>query len=64
MGKVPLNFAATALSLIHIYLTATLDYAYGGVLDLSRPDVQLQDARQWIRADRRQACLLYTSRCV
>jgi hypothetical protein len=36
-------------------LTATLDYAYGGVLDLSRPDVQLQDARQWIRADRRQA---------
>jgi hypothetical protein len=36
-------------------LTATLDYAYGGVLDLSRPDVQLQDARQWIRAERRQA---------
>ncbi len=36
-------------------LTATLDYAYGGVLDLARPDVQLQDARQWIRAERRQA---------
>ncbi|HYW39573.1 MAG TPA: carboxypeptidase-like regulatory domain-containing protein [Terriglobales bacterium] len=36
-------------------LTATLDYAYGGVLDLSRPDVQLQDARDWIRAERRQA---------
>jgi hypothetical protein len=36
-------------------LTATLDYAYGGVLDLSRPDVQLQDAREWIRAERRQA---------
>jgi Carboxypeptidase regulatory-like domain len=36
-------------------LTATLDYAYGGVLDLSRPDVQLQDARQWIHAERRQA---------
>jgi hypothetical protein len=36
-------------------LTATLDYAYGGVLDLSRPDVQLQDARSWIRAERRQA---------
>lgn len=36
-------------------LTATLDYAYGGVLDLSRPDVQLQDARQWIRSERRQA---------
>ncbi len=36
-------------------LTATLDYAYGSVLDLSRPDVQLQDARDWIRAQRRQA---------
>jgi hypothetical protein len=36
-------------------LTATLDYGYGGVLDLSRPDVQLQDAREWIRAERRQA---------
>ena len=28
-----------------IDLTATLDYSYGGALDLSRPDVQLQDAR-------------------
>ena len=36
-------------------LTATLDYAYGGVLDLSRPDVELQDARNFIRAERRQA---------
>ena len=36
-------------------LTATLDYAYGGVLDLSRPDVQLQDARNWIHSERRQA---------
>jgi len=36
-------------------LTATLDYAYGGVLDLSRPDVQLQDARESIRTERRQA---------
>ena len=36
-------------------LTATLDYAYGSVLDLSRPDVQLQDARQWIRGEQRQA---------
>jgi hypothetical protein len=36
-------------------LTATLDYAYGNVLDLSRPDVQLEDAREWIRAERRQA---------
>jgi len=25
------------------------------VLDLSRPDVQLQDAREWIHAERRQA---------
>jgi Carboxypeptidase regulatory-like domain len=36
-------------------LTATLDYAYGGVLDLSRPDMQLQDARNFIRTERRQA---------
>jgi hypothetical protein len=36
-------------------LTATLDYSYGGVLDLSRPDVELQDARHWIRAEQRQA---------
>jgi Carboxypeptidase regulatory-like domain len=36
-------------------LTATLDYSYGGVLDLSRPDVQLQDARSWIRAQQRQS---------
>jgi hypothetical protein len=35
-------------------LTATLDYAYGGALDLSRPDVQLQDARAWIRTERHQ----------
>src|ERR1700730_15336679 len=27
-------------------LTATLDYGYGGVLDLSKPDVSLQDARR------------------
>jgi hypothetical protein len=36
-------------------LTATLDYAYGGVLDLSRPDVQIQDARDYIHTQRRQA---------
>jgi hypothetical protein len=36
-------------------LTATLDYTDGGALDLSRPDVQLQDARQWIRTERRQS---------
>jgi len=36
-------------------LTATLDYAYGGVLDLSRSDVELQDARDFIRTQRRHA---------
>ena len=36
-------------------LTATLDYAYGGVLDLARPDVEIQDVRQWITTQRRQA---------
>jgi hypothetical protein len=36
-------------------LAATLDYSYGGVLDLSRPDIELQDAHDAIRAERRQA---------
>jgi len=36
-------------------LTATIDYAYGGALDLARPDVELQDAREWMRAERRQS---------
>lgn len=36
-------------------LTATFDYSYGGVLDLSRPDIQLQDARDSIHTERRQA---------
>jgi hypothetical protein len=36
-------------------LTATLDYAYGGTLDLTQTDVQLQDARSWIRSERRQS---------
>lgn len=36
-------------------LTATLDYACGGVLDLSRPDVEIENARQWISNERRQA---------
>ncbi len=36
-------------------LTATLDYAYGGVLDLSRPDVELQEAQQWVSTERRHA---------
>lgn len=36
-------------------LSGTLDYAYGGALDLTKPDVELQEARQWIRAERRHA---------
>jgi hypothetical protein len=36
-------------------LTATLDYAFGGVLDLSRPDVALQDAQQFMNTERRHA---------
>ena len=36
-------------------LTATLDYAFGGVLDLARPDVPVQSAQQWISTQRRHA---------
>jgi hypothetical protein len=36
-------------------LTATLDFAYGGVLDLAKPDVAIQDAGQWIKAQQREA---------
>jgi hypothetical protein len=36
-------------------LTATLDYGYGGVLDLERSDVQLSEARQSIATVRRHA---------
>ncbi len=36
-------------------LTATLDYAYGGVLDLTQPDVELEDARQSITTQKRHA---------
>jgi hypothetical protein len=40
-------------------LTATLDYAFGGVLDLTRPDVAanvaLQDAQHWITTQKRHA---------
>lgn len=35
-------------------LTATMDYGFGGALDLSRPDVPLQQAAQWISTQRRQ----------
>jgi hypothetical protein len=36
-------------------LTATLDFAYGGVLDLAKPDVSIQDTLQWITTHRREA---------
>ena len=36
-------------------LAATLDYAYGGTLDLSRSDVSLRQAQQWISTVRRHA---------
>jgi len=36
-------------------LTATLDYAYGGVLTLSQPDAPLQTAQQWISTQHRHA---------
>jgi hypothetical protein len=36
-------------------LTATIDYAFGGVLDLSKPDVQLQEALPWITTQHRHA---------
>ena len=36
-------------------LTATLDYAFGGVMDLSKPDVSLQQAQQYLTTQRRHA---------
>jgi hypothetical protein len=36
-------------------LTATLDYAYGGVLDLTQPNVELENARQLITTQKRHA---------
>ena len=48
LGYLPVDRHAAAVS-------ATLDYAYGGALDLTRPDIQLQDARDWIRTERRHA---------
>jgi hypothetical protein len=36
-------------------LTATLDYAYGGVLDLTKPDVEIQNAQAWITTQSRHA---------
>jgi len=36
-------------------LSTTLDFAYGGALDLTKPDVAVQNADQWIATERRQA---------
>ena len=36
-------------------LIATLDYGYGGVLDLARPDVELREARQSLSTVKRHA---------
>jgi hypothetical protein len=36
-------------------LTATVDYAYGGVLDLAKPDVEIQNAQAWITTQSRHA---------
>jgi len=36
-------------------LTATVDYAYGGVLDLAQPDIELREARQSLSTVRRHA---------
>ena len=36
-------------------LTATVDYAFGGVLDLSRQDAPIQQVQQWISTERRHA---------
>ncbi len=42
-------------------ITATLDYAYGGVLDLGKADVSLQDARQWTELRDRHSVALKVS---
>ncbi len=36
-------------------LTATVDYGYGGALELSKPDVTLPDAHEWIQAKEHHA---------
>jgi Carboxypeptidase regulatory-like domain len=36
-------------------ITATVDYGYGGVLDLGRADVSLQDARSWTQVRNRHS---------
>jgi hypothetical protein len=56
-GK-PLDTTGMRVILQHKFaadLTATIDYAFGGVLELSQPDVSLQDAQQFISTQRRHA---------
>ncbi len=36
-------------------ITATMDYGYGGVLDLGKTDVSLQDAREWTQVRNRHS---------
>ncbi|MGA9039903.1 MAG: carboxypeptidase-like regulatory domain-containing protein [Terriglobales bacterium] len=36
-------------------ITATVDYGYGGVLDLGKADVSLQDAREWTQVQNRHS---------
>lgn len=53
-----LNTSGVRVVLQHKFasdLAATVDYAFGGALDLSRPDVPLQQAQQWISTVRRHA---------
>jgi hypothetical protein len=54
----PLDTGGVRVVLQHKFasdLTATLDYAFGGALDLSKPDVLLQDAQGYISTVRRHA---------
>ena len=56
-GK-PLDTTGMRVILQHKFaadLTATIDYAFGGVLELSQPDVSLQNAQQFIATQRRHA---------
>jgi len=54
------NFSSNGLRVVlqHKFssdLTATLDYALGNVLDLTHPDVAIDQAQQWISSERRYA---------
>jgi hypothetical protein len=54
----PLDTSGLRVVLQHKFaadLTATLDYGFGGVLELGQPGAQLQSAQQWISTQRRHA---------